>query len=550
MNKKIYRIFALTLCMAMIATAGCIGEKKEERELTFVVGCTADISRLDPADVTDGQSILRCDSIFEGLVRHKSGTIEVEPCLAESWDVSEDGLEITFHLRKGVKFHDGTDFNADAVVFSFARQYDLGHPYHQYGEWAYWGYMFSDIKEVVKVDDYTVKIILKKPNASIMSSLAMFTVDIVSPANAETWKEDAFKYPCGTGPFKFVEWVKDDYLKMIANDDYWGEKPKIDNLLFKVIEDHSSRLMALQVNEVQLMQYPQPAQLSIMEEDPNIGLLTQSGMNIGYLAINCGYGYRDSNGNGVADPDEPWEKTPGYLEPLTDKKVRQAIQHAINKKSIVDNLYKGTASVAVNGMPPWMLGHNDEIEDYRYDPGKARELLAEAGYPDGFDAALWAMPVARPYMFDPPKIAEAIQADLAEVGINVEIRQVDWATYLQKAENGEFNMCLLGWTGDNGDPDNFLNVLYGPNACSLSTAGNNGWFRNDELQELLTAGLQTYDTDKRAEYYCDAQEIIHDMAGWVYLAHANQNVGIRSNVRGVVLNPTSRLTFENVYIEE
>jgi len=212
---------------------------------TLVFGSSGDASRLDPADVTDGESIQRMDNIFEGLVEYKPGTTEVQPCLATSWEVSEDGLKFTFHLRKGVKFHDGTAFNADAVVFSFARQYDKDHPYHKYGEWAYWGWMFMDIKEVKKVDDYTVEIILKNRNASLLTSLAMFTVTIVSPINAARYGADAFKYPCGTGPFKFVEWVKDDHITLEANKDYWRESPYLDKLIFRVIPDPSARLMAL-----------------------------------------------------------------------------------------------------------------------------------------------------------------------------------------------------------------------------------------------------------------------------------------------------------------
>jgi len=517
---------------------------------TLVFGSSGDAVRLDPADVTDGESIQRMDNIFEGLVEYKSGSTEIQPCLATSWETSKDGKEITFHLRKGVKFHDGTDFNADAVVFSLRRQYDGSYlPWHDYGEWAYWGYMFSDIEKVVKIDDYTVKIVLKRVNASIMTSLAMFTVCIVSPTNAAKWGQDAFKHPAGTGPFKFVEWVKADHITLEANDNYWRERPKLDRLIFKVIPDPSARLMALEVGEVQGIEYPDPTHFDRIKANPDLKLLTQPGMNVGYMAMNTGYGYKDANANGVRDADELWVKTPGYSEPLTKKKVRQAINYAINKKSIVDDIYKRTAIVAKNGMPPFMLGYNDEIEDYPYDPQKAKKLLAEAGYPDGFEVTLYVMPVSRPYMFDPPKIGEAIQGYLAAVGITVRIYQVDWGTYLQETEAGKHQMCLLGWTGDNGDPDNFMNVLYGANACSIGTAGNYGFYNDEKAQDLLSKALQTYDEAKRAEYYQKVQEMIHEAAPWVYLAHANQHVVFRKNVQGYVLHPTSRKFFYPVWIE-
>ncbi|MDO9555795.1 MAG: ABC transporter substrate-binding protein [Atribacterota bacterium] len=547
--KKNYLWIIIIVVIVIIASFLMLREKKEVVEISLVFGSSGDAVRLDPADVTDGESIQRMDNIFEGLVEYEAGSVLIQPCLATSWEPSADGTEIVFHLRKGVKFHDGTDFNADAVVFSFARQYDTTHPYHQYGEWSYWGWMFGDVDRMEKIDDYTVKLVLIRSNASIMTSLAMFTVNIVSPTNAEKYKGDAFKNPCGTGPFKFVEWVKDDHITLEANENYWRERASLDKLIFKVIPDPSARLMALEVGEVQGIEYPNPADLDRIKANKDLELMSAAGMNVGYMAMNTGYGYEDANGNGVHDADEPWVKTPGYFEPLTKKKVRQAINMAIDKQSIVDNIYMGTAIKAINGMPPSMLGYNDDIVDYPYDPAKAKELLAEAGYPDGFEVTLYVMPVSRPYMFDPPKIGEAIQSYLAAVGITVKFYQVDWGTYLQETEQGNHQMCLLGWTGDNGDPDNFMNVLYGANVCSIGTAGNYAFYNNEENQELLSAALKTYDNEKRAEYYKKSQEMIHEDAGYVYLAHSTQNIVFRTNVKGYVLNPTSRKFFYPVSVE-
>lgn len=544
--KKLLMIGLMLLLSAGFAFSGA---QKEAVEQTLIFGSSGDAVRLDPADVTDGESIQRMDNIFESLVEYKEGSTEIQPCLATSWETSADGKEITFSLRKGVKFHDGTDFNADAVIFSFARQYDTDHPYNQYGEWAYWGWMFYDVEKVVKINDYKVKIVLSNVNASIMTSLAMFTVNIVSPTNAEKYKEDAFKNPSGTGPFKFVEWVKDDHITLVANENYWRKRPKLDKLIFKVIPDASARLMALEVGEVQGIEYPNPPDFDRIRANKDLKLLTEPGMNVGYMAINSGYGYMDSNENSKRDADEPLVKTIGYLEPLTKKKVRQALNHAIDKQSIIDNIYMGTASVAKNGMPPFMLGYNDDVKDYSYDPEKTKRLLAEAGYPDGFEVTLYVMPVSRPYMFDPPKIGEAIQSYLGAVGIKVKIYQVDWGTYLQETQEGKAQMCLLGWTGDNGDPDNFLNVLYGPNAGSIGLAGNYGFYMEEEGQDLLTKALQTYDVKKRAGYYKKFQELIHEDASYVYLAHSNQNVAFRKNVKGYKLHPTSRKFFYPVSID-
>jgi peptide/nickel transport system substrate-binding protein len=537
-------VLAIVVCGILLAVSfsGCVQNNPPAQKI-LIFGSAADAVKLDPADVDDQESTSRTDSIFETLVEYKSGGTEIEPCLATSWNISSDGQNITFNLRHGVKFHDGTDFNASAVVFSFDRQYNQSNPYNQYGDWGYWGYMFTDIERVEKINDYEVKIVLSKPNAAMMTSLAMFTVSIVSPTNAAKYGADAFSHPCGTGPFKFVEWVKDDHITVEANKDYWRGAPKLDKIIYRVIKDPSARLLAIQAGEIQGMEFPDPASFSQITSNANLKLLTQAGMNVGYIAMNNGYGYNDTNKNGVRDPDEPWVKTPGYFAPFTNRSVRQAVNYAINKTSIVLNLYKGTAIVAKNGMPPFMLGYNDAIVDYPYNPAKARELLTEAGYPNGFNTTLWVMPVSRPYMFDPTKIGEAIQSYLAAVNINVQIYHIDWSTYLAKTQAGEHPMCLLGWTGDNGDPDNFMNVLYGENQCTIGTAGNVAFYNNTQVQSLLTKALQTYDTAQRASLYEQAQVIIHDDAPFVYLAHANQNLVFTKNVNGFVLNPTARYFF-------
>jgi len=538
-------VIAIIICGILLAVAfsGCTETKPPVTEKVLIFACSGDAVKLDPADVTDGESTGRTDSIFEGLVEYKPGSAEIQPCLATAWNTSADGKNITFTLRQGVKFHDNTTFNADAVVFSFERQYNTSHPYHQYGEWAYWGWMFTDIQRVEKIDNYTVKIVLSEPNAAMMTSLAMFTVAIVSPTNAETWKGDAFKHPVGTGPFKFVEWVKDDHITLEANKEYWRGAPKLDKVIYKVIVEPSARLLAIQAGEVQGMEFPDPTSLDSIEANNKLQLLTKEGMTVGYLAMNTGYGYNDSNENGIHDQNEPWVKTPGYFAPFTNRSVRQAINYAINKTSIVKNLYKNSAIVAINGMPPFMLGWNDAIVDYPYDPDRARELLAEAGYPNGFNTTLWVMKSSRPYMADPPKLAEAIQSYLAAVNITVNIIQLEWSTYLDKAENGEFPLCLLGWTGDNGDPDNFMNPLYGANACALGVAGNYAFYNNTEVQNLITAAVQTYNISKRAQLYKEVQVIMHEDAPFVFLVHQNQNLVFTKNVQGFVLNPTARYFF-------
>ena len=541
MKSKVFMILLLTMAL-VFGTMGIASARG-----TLVFGTSIITDKLDPSDTSGGKEV---DQIFEALIEFEPGTTNVKPCLATSWEVSADGTEIVFHLRKGVKFHDGTDFNANAVVFSFARQYDPNHPYNQYGEWAHFRSKLSDVERMEKVDNYTVKLILKRTNAAIIATLSHYAVHIVSPTNAEKYKEDAFKHPCGTGPFKFMEWVKDDHITYVANENYWREKPKLDKLILKLIPDATARLMALEVGEIHGMEYPNPADFDRIKANKDLILMSQVGMNVGFMAMNTGYGYIDANKNGVRDIEtEPLVKTPGYLEPLTKKKVRQAINMAIDKQSIVDNIYMGTATVAKNGMPPSMLGYNNDIVDYPYDPAKAKELLAEAGYPDGFEVTLYVMPVSRPYMFDPPKIGEAIHSYLGAVGIKVNIYQVDWTTYLQETEAGKHQMCLLGWTSGTGDPDSMMNVLYGANSASIGIADNWAFYTNNTVQELFSAALQTYDRERRAEYYKKAQEMIHEDAGWVYLVHSKQSVVFRTNIKGYAISPTQRNFFYPVWIE-
>lgn len=555
MKTKVQVIAAVALLTILLA--GCIGQPPEapakecepQEKIIFVFGSSGDAVRLDPADVTDGESIQRMDNIHEGLVRYIGETTQIEPCLATDWTISDDKLTITFNLRKGVQFHhEFGEMTADDVVFSFERQYNANHWYHGYGEWAYWGWMFTDIDYVEKIDDYTVAIHMLRPNSSIMTSLAMFTVNILSEQAAEQFGEDYFKYPVGTGPFEFVEWVKDDHITLRAHENYWDERACIDELIFKVIPDPSARLMALQAGDVHGIEHVDPQHLQIIRDDPNLQLISQAGMNVGYVALNCGEGYVDANGNGKWDAGEEAD-VPGVFEPFTDVRVRRAIAHAINKQAIVDNLYQGAASVAVQGQPPSLFGWNPAVAGYEYNPEKARELLADAGYPNGFTVTLWHMPVSRPYFPTPTEIAEAIQADLAAVGITVELFTEDWGTYLQDTEAGKHPMAMLGWSGDNGDPDNFLNVLYGEDKATVGTAGNIAFKRNEEFQDLLDAALLTFDQAERAALYEEANALLVDQCSHVFIAHSDQNLAFHKSVKGYIIHPTSRKFFYPVCFE-
>ncbi|MEA1993821.1 MAG: ABC transporter substrate-binding protein, partial [Euryarchaeota archaeon] len=422
MKMKMKYIGLLVVAVMVLSIfSGCIGGEEDEETTapaddkyggTLVFGSSGDAVRLDPADVTDGESIQRMDNIFEGLVQYDGGTTNIKACLATDWTVSGDKKTITFDLREGVQFHhDFGEVTADDVVFSFARQYDKSNWYHDKGEWLYWGWMFGDIESVEKLGTYKVAIHMKRPNSSIMTSLAMFTACIVSEDAAHEYGDDYFTNPVGTGPFEFVEWVKDDQIELRGFEDYWDGKPYLDKLVFKVIPDPSARYMALKSGDVDGIEHLDPMQLDKVKDDSDLYLMSQAGMNVGYIGLNCGEGYKDANENGRWDEGEE-VPVPGDFEPFHDVRVRRAIAHAINKEPIVKNLYKGAASVAKEGLPPCLFGYNDDIEGYPYDPEKAKQLLADAGYDEGeLKVTLWHMgDTSRPYFPVPTEIAEAIQA--------------------------------------------------------------------------------------------------------------------------------------------
>jgi ABC-type transport system substrate-binding protein len=356
------------------------------------------------------------------------------------------------------------------------------------------------LKSLTKVDDYTVKFGFYQYPAPLLSQIASPMLSISSPDAIKKWGDDYMYHPVGTGAYIFKEWIPEDRIVLEVNPDYWGEAPDIQTLIYRVIVEPTARLLELQAGTVDFIYNIIPDDVATAEADPNILVWKVPPVNIGYVGIN-----------------QAWKNEAG-VEVFRDVKVRQAVAHAINKQAIVDALYPGTGMPAKNFMPPSLWGYNDDFDDYAYSPSRAKELLAEAGYPNGFKTNLWVMPVSRGYFPDPTKVGEAIQADLAAVGIDAEIVTYDWGTYLDKTDMGEHAMCMLGWMPDFFDPDNFLFTFFGP--------GNMAWDSDmipDEAvyQRLLQAKTEI-DPVVRERLYYEVNAMIHGVVPGVPIVHASE----------------------------
>jgi len=518
---------------------------------TFIFGRGGDSVQLDPAVVTDGESFRVTGQILEPLFQYEDGGTRPIPALATGYTVSDDGLVWTINLRQGVKFHDGTPFNADAVVLNYERQWKTDHPLHfETQVYEYWEYMFNGFDDdclitgFEAVDDLTVKITLKAPLAPLLANLAMDMFAISSPAALEKYGAD-YGMPTvgavGTGPFKFVEWVEDQHITVEANVDYWGGKPTLEKIIWRVIPDDSARYLALKAGDIHAMEQANIEDIKDCEADPDC-YVEATGLNTAYLAFNY------------------------HIKEFQDPRVREAVFHAIDREALREAFYGEYGQVASTFLHPSMWGR-PEIEDWSYDPELSRQLLAEAGFPDGLKEVtnldtgevgplkFYYMPVTRFYYPSPKEIGEAMAADLAKAGIVTElVLEGDWPSYLAARREGRlYGLYMLGWGGDNGDPDNFLNYFFGGLSAPGQVRephGREGWYANQQVAELLYQAATERDQAKRAPLYEEVERLLHKDRARLWVMHNNTPRLFSSKVSGFQVQPVGADKYERVVIKD
>ncbi|MGD9290629.1 MAG: ABC transporter substrate-binding protein [Desulfobacterales bacterium] len=487
----------------------------------LVVGQIAEPKSIDPHAVTAINDFRILMNVYDGLVRYKSGTLEVEPSLATSWKISDDGLVYTFQLRKGIKFHDGSELNAASVQFNFERMLDKDHPYHHTGPFPL-SFFFSAVKKVDALDPHTVEFTLNEPYAPFLSNLAYPTGLIASPTAIKKYEKDFGRNPVGTGAFKFAEWKSNSHVIVERNENYWGGAPQLEAVVFRPITDANTRVAEMLSGGIDMMVEVPADSVGMMASDNAFKVYEQAGPHLWFLILNAKEG------------------------PFKDKRVRQAVNYAINKQAIVENILQGTAIVADGPTPPaFAWAHNDALTPYPYNPEKAAAMIKEAGY-DGSTLKFYVTEGGSG-MLDPIAMGTAIQADLAKVGFKVEIETYEWNTFLGKVNpglEGKADMAEMAWMTNDPDTLPFLALRTG--AWPDKGGFNSGYYSNPEVDKLLEKARQATDQAERARLYKDMQTIVYEDAPWAFIANWKQNAVTSSAVKNFRLEPSFLLLLHSV----
>jgi peptide/nickel transport system substrate-binding protein len=510
------RLVLLTLILALGVATPVVAQPAG----TLVVGLVAEPVNLDPAQVTDLNSNRVGRRIVETLVTFPEESTQIVPGLAESWAVSKDGLRYTFKLRKGVSFHDGTLLDAEAVKFSIDRQINPEHPFNKLGKYPFANFFFGNIKAVEVVDPLTVEFALKEPRASFLAVLTAGAASIVSPTAVRKHGQDYALTPVGTGPFKYASWERGQRVVLEKNPGYWRFPVKLDRVIYRPIVEDQARLTELLTGALDLIVGTPPDYVGQLEANPKVTLLKQVGAHVWYLGIN------------------------NQKKPFDDKRVRQALNYAVNKDAIVRDVLKGTGALSVGPVLPKTWGADGGLKPYPYDPERAKKLLAEAGHPNGFTTTLW-VPESGSGMQSPVAMSTVIQSNLKAIGVNVTLQTMEWGAYLAKLRSKEQELFALSWMAGNEDPDMVMYPLLHSSQWTPN-GPNRALYKNEKFDEILHQARLTTDEKKRADLYRQAQRILVDDAPWIFVDHEIQTAAHVKRVQGFKLHPSFDLRVETI----
>lgn len=539
--------------VAAMVLSGCVasergddgGEASGDVDGTFVFAASSDPASLDPAFAQDGESFRVSRQIFEGLVGTEPGTADPAPLLAESWESSEDGMSHTFTLKEDVTFHDGTPFNAEAVCANFDRWFNwtglaASEAFGYYYNKLFKGYAENPADAVYKSctpdGDYSVTIDLNKPFAGFVASLSLPSFSMQSPsalqefgadevsgsAEAPVLSEYAMGHPVGTGPYQFDEWAPGEQVSLKAYDDYWGEAGQIDEIIFRTIDDPTARRQALESGSIDGYDLVGPADTQALEDD-GFTMVSRPPFTILYLAFNQA------------------------LPELQDPKVREALSYAVDKDALISQVLPEGTEKAIEFVPDTVNGYNSDVTTYDYDPEKAKELLAEAGYDEANPLKLtfnYPVNVSRPYMPDPEQIFTVLSSQLAEVGVETTPVSEEWVEYLDRTTGtSDHGIHLLGWTGDYNDTDNFVGVFFGQQSSEWG-------FDNPELFQKLNEARGVSNLEDQTALYEEINEMVAQFIPGVPLAHPAPTLAFDPRVESYPASPVNDEVFTDIVLTE
>jgi peptide/nickel transport system substrate-binding protein len=510
-----------------VTASGCAGGSSSAATggTTLVMARVKDAVVLDPAHATDGLSLNTTNEVLQNLVQFKAGSFDIVPDVAQKWSSSADGKTWTFDLKPGLVFSDGTALDAAAVKFNFDRWRLAMHPAHGNFSYSYYADTFGGfpgaIVDVQAPAKTRVVIKLAKPLGPFLRDIAEQSFGIGSPA-AIIADPKAFEIkPIGSGPYQVAEWVRDDHITLVANPKWAGAKPAYQTVIIRDIPDQATSVLSIQKGDIDVLTDPRPDDAKALATQKGISVLGQPSNNVSYMAMDV-------------------EK-----KPFGDVRVRRAVAYALDVATMAKSLYSTGAVVAGNWTPPGMLGEVPSLEPYPHDVAKARALLAAAGFPKGFSTSLMYPTAPRPYLPEPQRVAETIQANLEQAGIHVTLQPYEFGVFLDKIKHGQHEMCLIGWTGDNGDPDNFFYPLLDQDSARKDgNAQNYSFWRDPAFHRLMLQGQETVVDAKRKGIYQQANLMVHDQVPAVSLVHTTVPVVMKSAIKGFVPSPNTSYHFE------